>query len=195
MRLYFSIIRPRANGRNIVGCSMLCPFACRCLLLGVVVVKLLSQLPAFLLFRDRRSIAQHGSVNTAHPTAHPKLWRPRTRITNGLRLMGCILPTMHCRSQHCWEASHPFAHNCQHGRNNSHHCWPNNVGSCCVRLHVALRNLSNNDDGFMSKQQLSTCTLFYWVHLFDVHYTTTTWNLLIWRFMEDVNILSLFEAG
>ena len=27
------------------------------------------------------------------------------------------------------------------------------------------------------------------VHFFDVHCTTTTWNLLIWRFMEDVNIL------
>ena len=23
------------------------------------------------------------------------------------------------------------------GRNNSHYCWPNNVGSCCVCLHVA----------------------------------------------------------
>ena len=23
------------------------------------------------------------------------------------------------------------------GRNNSQHCWPKNVGSCCVRLHVA----------------------------------------------------------
>ena len=36
------------------------------------------------------------------------------------------------------------------------------------------------------------------VHFFDVHCTTTTWNLLIWRFMEDVDIrrrifLPLFE--
>ena len=36
------------------------------------------------------------------------------------------------------------------------------------------------------------------VHFFDVHSTTTTWNLLICRFMEDVNIrrrifLPLFE--
>ena len=36
------------------------------------------------------------------------------------------------------------------------------------------------------------------VHFFDVHYTTTTWNLQIWRFMEDVDIrppifLPLFE--
>ena len=43
--------------------------------------------------------------------------------------MGCILPTMHCRSQHCWELLHPFAHHCQHARNNSQHCCANNVGS------------------------------------------------------------------
>ena len=30
---------------------------------------------------------------------------PRTLITHGLqRLMGCILPTMHCRSRHCWDS-------------------------------------------------------------------------------------------
>ena len=32
--------------------------------------------------------------------------------------MGCILPTMHRRSQHCCELLHPFAHHCQHARNN-----------------------------------------------------------------------------
>jgi len=25
------------------------------------------------------------------------------------------------------------------GRNNSQHCWPNNAGRCCVRLHVSKR--------------------------------------------------------
>ena len=50
--------------------------------------------------------------------------------------MGCILPTMHCRSQTCWELLHPFAHHCQHARNNSQHCWRNNIGSCCARLHA-----------------------------------------------------------
>ena len=33
--------------------------------------------------------------------------------------MGCILPTMHCRSQICWELLYPFAHHCQHARNNT----------------------------------------------------------------------------
>ena len=39
-----------------------------------------------------------------------------------------------------WELLNPFAHHCQHGRNglNSQHCWRNNAGSCCVRLHATL---------------------------------------------------------
>ena len=72
-------------------------------------IKLFSQqLPTFLLFPDRRSVAQqcwiclHSSSNIAWAThAH----------THGLqRLMGFILPTMHCRSQYCWELLRPFAH-------------------------------------------------------------------------------------
>ena len=54
-------------------------------------------------------------------------------------LMGCILPTIHWRFQQCWELLHPFAHHCQHGRNNSQHCWPNSVGGCRIRLRVALQ--------------------------------------------------------
>ena len=62
----------------------------------------------------------------------------------------------------CWELLHPFAHYCntdattrnivgatmlgvvaslctplQHRRNNTQHCWRNNVGKCCILLHVA----------------------------------------------------------
>ena len=59
------------------------------------------------LFRDHRSVTQHvASVCTALPT----LLGPRTLIAHGLqRLMGCILPTMHYRSQYCWELLRPFA--------------------------------------------------------------------------------------
>ena len=111
----FQNVKPRAKGRNIVG----------------------QQLPTFVLFclspKSQRNNV--GSVCTVLPT----LQGPRTLITHGLqRLMGCILPTMHCRSQTCWELLHPFAHHCQHARNNSQHCWRNNVGSCCARLHAAL---------------------------------------------------------
>ena len=119
------------------------PIACCWMLLRVVAqslkpVKLFSQqLPTFLLFRDHRSVAQQcvGSVCTALPT----LLEPRMLNTHGLqRLMGCILPTMHCRSQTCWELLHPFANHYQHTCNNSQHCWRNNVGNCCARLHAPL---------------------------------------------------------
>ena len=119
---------------NIVGCYLLRPFAhpvaCCWMLLRVVAhslkpVKLFSQqLPTFLLFRDRRSVEQqcwmrlHNSSNIvgaahAHYACFTKTY-------------GFILPTINCRSQHCWELLHPFADHCQHARNNSQHCWRNN---------------------------------------------------------------------
>ena len=36
------------------------------------------------------------------------------------------------------ELLHPFAHHYQHVRDNSQHCWRNNIGSCCARLHATL---------------------------------------------------------
>ena len=69
-------------------------------------VKLLSQqLPTFLLFRDRRSVAQQCWIRLhSSSLALPTLLGPRTRNKHGLEsLMGCILLTLHCRSQHCWE--------------------------------------------------------------------------------------------
>ena len=122
-------VRLRANGRkncwpttpNIVGCYMLRPFAhpvaCCWMLLRVVA----QSLKPVKLFSQQL------------PTL-PTMLGPRTLISHGLqRLMGCILP----RYQHCWELLHPFAHHCQHARNNFQHCWRNNVGNCCVRLHAA----------------------------------------------------------
>ena len=87
-------------------------------------VNLLSQqLSTFLLFRYRRSVAQLFQL-----------------FTHGLQsLKGCILPTITSRFQHWRELLHLFALHYQHERNNSQQCWPNNVESCCVRLHVALQ--------------------------------------------------------
>ena len=78
--------------------------------------------------------ASHNNVGSVC-TALLTFLGPRALITKGVqRLMGCILPTMQCRPQHCWDMLHPFAHHCQHGRNNFQHCWPSNVESCYVRL-------------------------------------------------------------
>ena len=69
-------------------------------------------------------------------TALPTLLGPRTLITHGLqRLMGCILPTMHCRP---------------HTTTNTHATTPNIVGattlgvvaSVCMRLTRKKRALS-----------------------------------------------------
>ena len=104
-------------------------------------VKLFSQqLPTFLLFRDRRRVC----------TPIPTLLGPRTFIMYGLqRFIGCILPTMHCRSQHwwdcvasvctalptctqqlptllaqqCWELLRPFARSLRHGQQASMYRW------------------------------------------------------------------------
>ena len=55
--------------------------------------------------------AKFETSQTFQPTTPSQCWiRCHALITHGLqRLMGCILPTMHCRSQHCWELLHPFA--------------------------------------------------------------------------------------
>ena len=61
------------------------------------------QLPTFLLFCDRRSVAQQCWI----------------RLHSSSNIVGAT-------------------HHCQHASNNSQHCWRNNVGSCCARLHAAL---------------------------------------------------------
>ena len=148
------LVKPRANGRNIVGqqlptlldvtcCirlhTLLHVVGCCCVLLRKVWNR--SNFSAnnsqhFLCSVIAEAYRNNvGSVCTTLPT----LLRPRTLITHGLqRLMGSILPTMHCRSQHCWELLYPFAHHYQDARNNSQHCWRNNVGGCRVRLRAAL---------------------------------------------------------
>ena len=102
-------------------------------------VKLLSQqLATFLLFRDRRSVAQQcwicldSSSNIVGATHAHYAWFTKTY---GLYPSHDALqvPTL-------LELLHPFAHHCQHARNKSQHCWRNNVGSCCVCSHAALES-------------------------------------------------------
>ena len=101
-------------------------------------VKLFSQqLPTSLLFRDLQSVAQQCWIHLQSSSNNIKATHAHY-LHMVYSLMGCILPTMHCRSQHCWELLHPFAHHCQKAGSNSQHCGWNNVGSCCVRLRIAL---------------------------------------------------------
>ena len=121
-----AFIKPRGNGRNIVGqhlptlLDVTCPVRLHTLLHVVgkcctkfEPVRLLSQhLSTFLLFHDRRSVAQQCWIrlHSSSLTAHPKLLVPRTRITRGLQsVMGCIFSIIHCSSQHWWKLLHPFA--------------------------------------------------------------------------------------
>ena len=50
------------------------------------------------------------------------------------------------------------------------------------------RRLQKNNR-FNDQNNSSARASRFLVHFFDVYCTTTTWNLLIWRFMEDVDIL------
>ena len=114
---------------NIVGCYLLRPFGKpSCMLLGVVAQSLkpvkLSQPTtpniSFVPWPPKRSAIMLDPFAQLfqHCWGHAR----SLRMVYKELFMGCILPTMHCRSQNCWELLHPFAHYCQHARNNSQHC-------------------------------------------------------------------------
>ena len=107
-------------------------------------VKLFSQqLPTFLFsVIAEASLNDVGSVCTVLPT----LLGPRTLIPHGLqRLMGCIFPTVHCRSQTCCIRLHTTA--------NKHETTPNIVArSCCARLHAALAS-NTDEDSFITRSR------------------------------------------
>ena len=130
---------------------MLRPFAhtvaCCWMLLRVVAqslkpVKLFSQqLPTFLLFRYRRSVTQqcwirlHSSPNIVGAAHAHYAWFTKTY---GLypshdapqvpTLLGIVAS---------------IAHHCQHARDNSQHCWRNNVQQCWELLRPFARSLKN----------------------------------------------------
>ena len=135
-------LKPRANGRNIVGCYLLRPFAhpvaCCWMLLIVVAqslktVKLFSQqLPTFLLFRDRRGVAQqcwirlYSSSNIVRATHAHYAWftkpyglYPSHDVLQVPTLLGVVASV--CTPLPTWT------------QNNSQHCCVNNVGRRCVR--------------------------------------------------------------
>ena len=138
-------LKPRADGRNIVGQQLpaLLDVACcvrlHTLLLRVVAqslkpVKLFSQqLPTFLLFCDRRSVAQqcwirlHGSSNIVGATHADYAWITETyglysshdalQVPNLLEVDASVCTPLPTRTQQlptslaqqCWELLCPFA--------------------------------------------------------------------------------------
>ena len=57
---------------------------------------------------------------------------------------------------------------------------------------------TSKNNKFNDQNNSSARVSRFLAHFFDVRRTTTTWNLLIWRFMEDVDVrrqilLPLFE--
>ena len=112
VRLSESTVKLRANERNVVGYYMLRVAVETCQTFEPTT-------PNILLFRYRRSVAQqcwirlHSSSNFVGATHAHYTWFTKA--------YGLFFPTMHF----------------QHGHNKSQHCWANNVGSCCVCLHVA----------------------------------------------------------
>ena len=110
-----------------------------CILLDVVaqslkLVKLFSQqLPTFLLFRDRRSVAQqcsirlHSSSNVVGAAHAHYAWFTKTY---GLYPSHDALPNI---VGSCCIHLHTTANT--HATTNPQHCW-HNIGSCCIHLHT-----------------------------------------------------------
>ena len=119
-------VKPHANGRNIVGCYMLrpCahPVACCC---AKFETKLFcQQLPKFLLFRDRRSVAQqcwirlHSSSNNVGATHAHYAWFAKTyglypshdalQVPTLFGVVASVCTTLPTLTQRCWELLRPF---------------------------------------------------------------------------------------
>ena len=109
------MVKPHANRRNIVGQQLPTLLDVTCCLPFAHPVAC--------------CCAKFETSQTFQPTT-PQIsfvpWSPKHSAT--------MLDQFAQLFQHCWELLHPFAHHCQHARNNSQHCCANNVGSCCVRV-------------------------------------------------------------
>ena len=97
------------------------------------------QLPTFLFFRNRRGVLQQcwkrlrSFSNIAGAVHEYYTWSPLSLQS----LMGCILPTMHCRSNTVGSCCICLDTTAKHRCNNSQYCWA--VGSCWgpLDIHVA----------------------------------------------------------
>ena len=118
INLFRGLLNPVQTDANIVGCYMLRPFAhpvaCCWMLLRVVAqslkpVKLFSQqLPTFLLFRDRQSVAQQCWIRLHNSS----------NIVEAARALRIVYKDL-------WVVSFP-----------RRTAGPNIVGNCCIHLHT-----------------------------------------------------------
>ena len=124
-----NLLIPVRDGRNVVGqqlptligCYMLCPFAhpvaCCCMWLRVVgscwakfetgqTFEPTTPKISFLLWSPKRSATMFNRFAQLFQLC----WGHACALHGLQSLMGYILPTMHCGSQHCWELLHPFSY-------------------------------------------------------------------------------------
>ena len=128
LRPFARSLKPRANGRNIVGQQLPILLDVTCCVRSHT---LLHVVGSCCIRLDTTANTDATTPNIVSPTML------------GVVASACIplptrtqqLPTLLARQ--FWELLRLFGHHCQQARNNSQHCWPDNVGSCCVRLHVA----------------------------------------------------------
>ena len=107
-------------------------------------------------FRGRR---RRGILNSLMLDQFAQPFQQLRDHTSALPMVtGCILSTMHWRPQHCWKLLHAFANHWQHGRNNSQHCWPHNVGSFCVDPFARSLKISCFRRGRLIKVRRHFCT-------------------------------------
>ena len=98
----FSILKHRANRCNIVGEQLPKLLDATCY---IGLHTLLHVVGSCCTKFETGQIFEPTTPNISFVPLLPK--RSATMLES---LMRCILPTMHCRSQHCWELLSPFAH-------------------------------------------------------------------------------------
>ena len=132
----------------------------------------------------RCTVLPYSSSNVVGATHAYYAWIPKT--------YGLYFPTMHCRSQTCWELLHPL-----HTTANTHATTPNIVGAImlvvvppvCTQPKQRRRRGQRNrhkSSSFRLAKQFCTCITLFCTFL-SRHCTTTPWKCLISRFVEDVN--------
>ena len=93
--------------------------------------------------------------------------------------MGCILPTMHRRSQHCCELLHPFGHHCQHALNN-----------VCTQPYTSIREIPCR----LSVKETNG-VIFYFYNIIVLELARAPSRLSTKPLTEKVNLATFLSSG